>query len=474
MNSSTLLNNPYLLSITEWLDSPKYCGKLFASPTYSNWKSLIYGFYGEVDHYDQKIFSTLTRRLLDSDFRELWVVGGRRSGKSHLASALAVYEAFIAGHQYKLSKGEVATVSLIASDRRQARTLMRYIKGIIDTIPALKRYIKKETAEIIELTNGCAIEIQTASYRGVRGYTLACAILDEVAFWYDDGANPDKEILKAIKPSLNTLNGKLICLSSPYSKRGILWDAYNRYFSKSGTPVLVAKCPTPFMNPTISKELLQQAEDEDAIGFKSEYLAEFRADIDSYVSESVINECTRSNPEILPYQREYTYKAFIDASGGRVDSYTCAIGHMEKDVVVIDRVESIKPPFSPEEATAYLAEIIKSYNCYRVTGDRYAGNWVRNAYERNGIDYKVSEKVTSELYLDFIPVLNSQKVELPPNEILRRELLSLERRSSRGGRLIISHPPNAHDDLANSCAGLSSTFLNRNIAIPNLKNIFYY
>ena len=41
--------------------------------------------------------------------------------------------------------------------------------------------------EAIELSNRCCIEIMTATHRGIRGYTVAAAILDEIAFWHCDG-----------------------------------------------------------------------------------------------------------------------------------------------------------------------------------------------------------------------------------------------------------------------------------------------
>ena len=470
-SAAKLPQTGYLLPISDWLDNPKYCGQIFHSATYNNWKTLIKAFYGEQD-LDLYTFSQLTHREPSNGFNELWVVGGRRSGKSHMSACIAVYEAFLGGHQFNLSRGEVATVSLIASDRKQARTLMRYVKGIIDAIPGLKRYIRKENADSIELVNGCAIEIQTASYRGVRGYTLACAILDEVAFWYDDGANPDKEILKAIRPSLATLNGKLICLSSPYSKRGILWEAWRKYAYRSGSPVLVAKCPTPFMNPTISPEHLQAAQKDDPVAYKSEYLAEFRDDISSFVTMEALEGCFRKSQEVIPYDREVTYSAFVDASGGIGDAYTLAIGHLEKGVVIVDKIAVIEPPFSPELATQSIAQILKAYKCFRVTGDRYAGNWVKNSFERCGIDYRVSEKPKTELYQDLIPVINSQLIELPPDERLKKELLNLERRTTKSGRMQIDHPPNAHDDIANACAGLSQLFIKKKIANVDMNHIF--
>jgi hypothetical protein len=40
----------------------------------------------------------------------------------------------------------------------------------------------------------------------------------------EDSANPDSEILNALRPSLATTSGPLIVISSPYAKRGALWE----------------------------------------------------------------------------------------------------------------------------------------------------------------------------------------------------------------------------------------------------------
>ena len=46
----------------------------------------------------------------------------------------------------------------------------------------LKQYLVKEVAEAFELVNNVVIEVATASYKAVRGYTLAGVLADEAAF----------------------------------------------------------------------------------------------------------------------------------------------------------------------------------------------------------------------------------------------------------------------------------------------------
>jgi hypothetical protein len=60
------------------------------------------------------------------------------------------------------------------------------------------------------------------------------------------------------------------------------------------------------------------------------------------------------------------------------------------------------------------------------------------------------------LYKEFLPLVNSQRVELLDISRLRAQLGSLERRTARGGRDSIDHPqiPGARDDVSNCVAGV--------------------
>lgn len=74
----------------------------------------------------------------------------------------------------------------------------------------------------IDLTNGLTIEIAASHLGTVRNYTIVGAICDEIAYWpTDDSANPDVEVLNAIRPGMATVPGALLlCISSPYARRG--------------------------------------------------------------------------------------------------------------------------------------------------------------------------------------------------------------------------------------------------------------
>jgi hypothetical protein len=57
------------------------------------------------------------------------------------------------------------------------------------------------------------------------------------------------------------------------------------------------------------------------------------------------------------------------------------------------------------------------------------------------------------LYQALLPLLTSARCELLDVKRLYVQLLGLERRTTRGGRDVIDHPPRGADDVANAAAG---------------------
>jgi hypothetical protein len=94
------------------------------------------------------------------------------------------------------------------------------------------------------------------------------------------------------------------------------------------------------------------------------------------------------------------------------------------------------------------------YRVRKVRGDRYAGEWPREQFRKHGVDCETAAKPKSELFGELLPVINSRRAALLDDN--RTQLTALERRTSRGGRDSIDHPPGAHDDLANAVAGVIS------------------
>ena len=361
---------------------------------------------------------------------------GRRGGKSRAAATTAVYLAAFRDYRHILAPGERGTLPLIACDRRQARTLIRYVTGLLDASPMLAKMVSHRTAESVQLTNGVTIEVHTASFRSIRGYTVVGGVLDEVAYWRtDDSANPDKEIVAALRAAMATVPGALLLgISSPYARLGVLWDMHRRYFGREGD-VLVWQAPTRAMNPTVDERIIAEAYEADEASAAAEYGAEFRRDIESFIPREAVEARVVPGRHELPRRWDAYYVGFVDPSGGSGDSMTLAIAHREADgTAVIDAVREVRPPFSPDSVVQNFSALLREYGIRQVMGDRYAGEWPRERFAAHGTTYQPCEKPKSELYALLLPVLNSRKVALLDDARVIGQLCALERRTAWAGR----------------------------------------
>jgi hypothetical protein len=99
---------------------------------------------------------------------------------------------------------------------------------------------------------------------------------------------------------------------------------------------------------------------------------------------------------------------------------------------------------------------MRSYGCVNVQSDKYAGTWVTEAFLPHGIRVEQIADVKSQLYINMLPLLYSKRLSLLDMPRLINQICALERNVNRGARDTIDHPKNAHDDLANACAGVCS------------------
>ena len=147
---------------------------------------------------------------------------GRRGGKSFILASIAVFVAGFKNWRPYLGPGEVGTVMVVAADRRQARTIMRFALGLLQSVPMLNKQIIGATLDSITLKNKVVIDVHTASFRSTRGYSIVAALLDEIAYWPTDdtASDQDVEVINAVKPGMATIpEAMLLCASSPHARK---------------------------------------------------------------------------------------------------------------------------------------------------------------------------------------------------------------------------------------------------------------
>jgi hypothetical protein len=440
-------------------------GKLLGSTfgdtsTWRTWSAVLKAAFGRpLSAQERTAFAAVSggRAPPARQVAELWCVAGRRSGKSRIAATVATYLATCIDHRARLSAGEVGTVLVLAPSKAQAAIVLGYVKAMILGSPLLRREVVGETADEIRLRDGIVIAVHAANYKSVRGRTLLACVADESSFWKDESSTqPDLEIYRAVLPALASTDGMLIGISSPYRRIGLLFTKFRDCFGQDGDDVLIVKGATSVFNPLIDQSVIARARAADPTAALSEWDAEFRSDLASFLDdESIDAAIDRDRPLELPPRKDVRYRCFVDMSGGRHDASCIAVVHAEgnRDArrLVLDVVRGRKG--DPAAATKEFANLARQYFTREVTGDAYGADWVAGAFATAGCRYVRSELVRSELYVEGLPHFTRGLVSIPDHPALLRELRLLERRTSRAGRDVVDHGVGGSDDHANSLFG---------------------
>ena len=317
------------------------------------------------------------------------------------------------------------------------------------------RELSKATETTLELANEVTLACYPARPASVRGIRACVAIVDELAFLISSEGRPmDREMLRAVRPTLATTGGKLLILSSPYGQSGALWDLHRAHFGREDSPVLVWQASAPAMNPTLPADYLDRMCADDAEAYRSEVEGEFRSGVASLFDSGLLDVVTETGiAERLP-EAARRYVAHFDASGGLSDAAALAVGHRDGDAVTLDVLRRWPAPHNPESVIAEAASALRTFNVRRVQIDRFGGEFPVAAFQRHGITATVARRTTSEHYVDILPMVNAGRLRLLDRPELLRELRGLERHRGTAGKDTVSHPRGGHDDTAAALAGV--------------------
>jgi hypothetical protein len=447
-----------LITMREALENPKLLGSILDGPSWRAWRVMLIAAMGEALNPDER---ALFRKFTGRDYEpgqmveELWLVIGRQAGKSWAAAVLAAYIAGFCEYP-ELSLGDRGVVLFLAKNMEQARVSFNRTARIFDKVRWLDKLVDKRSANTLSLNNGVDLAVRAASSSGVRGFIVVGVVADEICFWpIGESANPDTEILNALRPALGTTGGPLIALSSPNGRRGEMYATYRRHFGPKGDPsILVVQGPTRDFNPSYSQRVIDRAYERDPVMAAQEYGAQFLPDCAALVTlDEVEAAVSRGRRERAPVETVH-YFGFVDAaSGGGVDSMTCAIAHMENGKLTLDAIREREPPFNLEAVVEEFAHLFKRYGVHSVDGDGYENEWIKELFRRHDIRNQLCKRTKSDLYGFFFAELKGNRIELLEHQRLMEQIVGLELRKSSSGRENIDHALNAHDDVINAVAG---------------------
>lgn len=388
------------------------------------------------------------------EYREATYICGRRSGKSSkLAANIAIFEACF--RQHELARGERGYVVALAPTRRQAGVVFDYILSRLESSPTLRRLIDGEPrSDEVDLTNGSTIAVWPANFRSIRGISIVCAIADEIAFWTDDvtGANPASEVLRAIRPAMATFpNAKLVKISSPFAKSGVIWDDFSK---RSERPeMLVWRLDTSTMNPSLDPVFLAGEEARDPESYAREYGAEFYESASAFLPADAVQSCVVAGLYQIPPQPNTFYTAALDAAF-RGDSFAFGIVHRVGEKVVQDFIRSWRGsrarPVNLSQTLAEIVATLKAYGIGKIFGDQFCSEPIKQALATQGIQFEQTTTLgtrASGIWNSLRTLITSGQIELLEDAETIAELKRLELVVTSGGNQRIE-ASTGHDDRA--------------------------
>jgi hypothetical protein len=194
------------------------------------------------------------RALRERHKRSIWLCS-RQCGKSTTAALLSLHT---------LLYEPPSLVLMLSPSLRQSQELFRSLMVFYHKLAGAAE-LATESALRAEFRNGSRVVSLPGTERTVRGYSAASlVVIDEASRVADD-------LLQAIKPTLATTDGRIVCLTTPAGRSGWLFDLWS-----NGDPAWDRVMVKASDCPRISREFLQQElKDLGPAKFAQEYDLEF-------------------------------------------------------------------------------------------------------------------------------------------------------------------------------------------------------
>lgn len=451
------------------------------------------------------------------------LVIGRRGTKTTTTSILISYEIYkllrkYSPHQYyNIMPNEEISLSCIATNQEQASLLFRHITGHLERADCFKRYRNKATIDYMQLSTERDIEqfgpgqrpslrvlASPCSGRGLRGKSNICAIFDEMAYFFESESSTDKSdkaVYDAVTPSVARFNsptgephGKIICISSPNTRKGQFYELYQRSFEADCKDLLMIQAPTWEVDYTLSSKYLRAKYAENPLSFKAEFEAQFSDRVYAWIENEQV---LRLNVIEGLKEKTHSYDRFPHFMGVDValqnDGTAICICHIERkdtangprNFIEMDLVEvryakeEGKEFFTPEEITEWISSYMDKFFIVKGTMDQHYGLSIVPQLHTKGhkqfIVTHADRSSNSKMYQNLMVKMLDASLRLPegtekPREgaklkdhPLVSELLSLQATQHSKYLITVEAPSTGHDDMSDAFARavyLASEYMN--------------
>lgn len=411
--------------------------------------------------------------------RELVLVLGRRSGKSAMAAIFAAYELYkllkrgYPQSYYGLPSGSEIRVLDIANDKEQAAIVYGDIQAHVQAVDYFKNNIAHDTQTYIKFRTDSDRErfgpvgkatvnatFKSSIAKGLRGRGVICAILDEIAFFIDDGNSSAEKVYRGLAPSLKQFtpkdpknkhspvgptDGRMILISSPDAKEGFFYRTYQQAMTGGveSSNTLVIQAPTWEVNPTLSAEDYKVEYAKDPKSFMTEYGAEFSDRVRGFIENwkdlqdciiPTLRPAMRGLPRELHWagidfglSKDGTAISLTRISNGKIElayhevwypkkSWKESNPHLDSPLVPYAMTLQDQPRLDIDEIANWFLALSKRFYILRGVFDQWAGPVFEQVLHKKGLNQiemkNFFQSETSQMWQSFKMVMFNRQLSL--------------------------------------------------------------
>jgi hypothetical protein len=366
--------------------------------------------------------------------RRRWVIrAGRRAGKSSTLARLAV--AWALWGTWSVPPGDIAVVAFVSVDRDEAAARLRTIAAVLR---ALGVHFEERGDELeIGGARPVLFRVATCSTRGTVGFTSIACFCDEVAKWEsrDSGANPAREVVGTLAPTMATQAAAFLALSSsPWS----VDDYHAEQFDLGDTDhQMVSFAPTWLANPTITEQQTHDLEPDPKV-WQREYAAEPGVTTSLALDGDDLKACTGRAPIGQP---SFSFLP-LDASSLRGDAFAWLEGHQTTaSELVITAVRGFEGAelrdVSMRDVVRTIAGRAHSLGVRVIYGDQREDASLLAMFAEEGVTFDPipwTDVSKDDAFQALRRLMRERKLLLPNDERLLRQCRSVKARLLPSGR----------------------------------------
>lgn len=393
---------------------------------------------------DARAGGSVVRQVIEKigrRFSELYLVLGRRSGKSQCAAWLGLYEIYrlieMGNPQREsgMTDGSLITVLNVAVSAPQAeQAIFSKVRSAINKSPYFKTKVSpksmlnasvkfmtphdEETNRALEAqgfpTSDGTIQFVSGHSKSSSqvGLNIPVVIIDEMAQMINkDGSSmSDAELYTQLKNSIWTFQDpKIICISNPLTRDGKFYELYEDSFADGRC--LMFQLPSYKANPGIPDEVL---EEERRAAMRRGNLNEYQMQIEARFIGGAANPLVPAHLVDEAFERGYrmvrseygdprqSYYLHLDPAVSS-DNYALAIVHVETDpirpndlgeferVIFVDHIQMWEPdrvqgtPVDIATVEQYVFDICSRFHVVSITADQWNSVSSLQNFQRRGL-----------------------------------------------------------------------------------------